>query len=268
MKYRFLVLDLDGTLLQDDNTILPGCRAAIARLLERGVVVTLSTGRAFPSAKKVADQLGLTCALICYNGAVLQAADTVAPALAFPLPVELMRETALLCEARGWHLQLYHNGEIVVAELDEYTLRDPDYQNMPCREVGPLSRAALSPSPKMMTRSSPEERALRYDVLSEAFAGRMHITGSTADLVEMMLPSVSKSHTLGLLCDMLGISPAETVACGDGQNDRDMLSFAGVGCAMANAHELTKQAADYLCHGANGEGVLEAIRRFFPEAGV
>ena len=41
-----------------------------------------------------------------------------------------------------------------------------------------------------------------------------------------------------------------------------------VGCAMANAHELTKQAADYLCHGANGEGVLEAIRRFFPEAGV
>lgn len=262
MKYDLIALDLDGTLLEPDLTILPEVAAALRALREQGVVVTLATGRAFPSAKKYADLLALDCPLICYNGAVVKTAggELLAETL---LPLERMREIIAACEARDWYLQLYNDDAIIVPAIGEHTLADPDYSNMPCREVGPLSAAALQPSPKMMTRCRPDETAHRAAVLQEITGGSLYIAGSTPHLVEIMCNTVGKARALQYLCDRLGIDIARTVACGDGDNDFDLLQATGLGCAMANATDKTKGAAGYICENKNGRGVLEAVRRCF-----
>jgi len=263
MTYKLLALDIDGTLLQEDGSLLPELSTVISRLQSQGIYIVLATGRAFPSAKKYADILNLDTPLICYNGAVIRVACDSAPVFQQCLPVSVMREIVAFGEERGWYLQLYNNDSIVVAQISEHTLADPDFNNMPTVEAGCLSQAVLYPSPKIMTRCAPAEVAARFDVLKKHFGERLHVVGSTAHLLEMMCCGVSKAHALQQLCDYYHILPSEIVACGDGDNDKDMLAFAGVGCAMANAADTTKNAADYVCTAGNGHGVLEAIYKYF-----
>ena len=52
------------------------------------------------------------------------------------------------------------------------------------------------------------------------------------------------------------------MAFGDGENDIEMLKFAGIGVAMGNAKEKTKEAADYVTDTVENHGVLKALRHF------
>jgi len=66
--YKLIALDLDGTLIGDDFTISPRAMRAINRAVARGVVVTLASGRSFPSAWPFAQALNIASPLICYQG--------------------------------------------------------------------------------------------------------------------------------------------------------------------------------------------------------
>ena len=59
-----------------------------------------------------------------------------------------------------------------------------------------------------------------------------------------------------------GISPEETMAFGDGFNDMGMLSYAGIGVAMGNAHDPVKQKADFVTKSVDDDGILHALRHF------
>ena len=59
-----------------------------------------------------------------------------------------------------------------------------------------------------------------------------------------------------------GIRREEMIAFGDGENDMDMLQFAGIGVAMGNAEEEVKAAADYVTADIDDEGILKACKHF------
>ncbi len=46
------------------------------------------------------------------------------------------------------------------------------------------------------------------------------------------------------MCAHLGVDLAQVVAFGDGENDTEMLQYAGIGVAMQNAKQQAKEAAD------------------------
>lgn len=263
MPYQLLALDLDGTLLMPDLTIPRPVREALTRLTERGVLVTLSTGRMYPTVQRYAQELGLTAPLICYNGAVVRDAMGNPPLLESPLPMELQQAIIRCGEAEGWYLQLYQNDRVAAAEICEETLADPDARTLSPLALGTLSRAALTPSPKMMSFCRPEEIAHRTAVFEAATGGKLYIASSTPHLVEMMNKGVCKSAALEALCRWAGIPRENTVVCGDSGNDADMVTWAGVGCAMANATPALKAKADYVCTQRNSDGVLEVIQRYF-----
>jgi Cof subfamily protein (haloacid dehalogenase superfamily) len=61
--------------------------------------------------------------------------------------------------------------------------------------------------------------------------------------VEFLPLGVDKGHGLRLLCDHLRLPLGGVVAFGDGDNDKELLRAAGLGCAMKNAHASAKEAA-------------------------
>lgn len=73
--YKMIATDLDGTLLTDELIIPPGTVKAIQKAVELGTIVTIATGRMFPSAKPFAKQLGLNVSLIAYQGAIIKDVD-------------------------------------------------------------------------------------------------------------------------------------------------------------------------------------------------
>ena len=260
---KMLCLDLDGTLLMPDLTIPQSVIDALGALMRRGVIVTLATGRMFPSAKKYADMVHISAPLVVYNGAKVRAADSAQPLYSFPVPCDVMRRVIEIAEERGWYLQLYNDDRIVVSQVVEHTRADPDFQNAPCVEVGDLRRAALGPTPKLMTRAEPEEIVGRKALLQRLLGESLHLAASSPRLLEMMHKEVTKARSLARLCENLGLAPADVVACGDSDNDTEMLMWAGMGCCMHNGLDSVKEQCGYVCQNACSYGVLEVIERFF-----
>ena len=54
----------------------------------------------------------------------------------------------------------------------------------------------------------------------------------------------------------------EVMACGDNTNDAEMVIWAGLGVAMANAVDPLKEVAEYVCNEERSYGVAEAIEKF------
>ncbi len=73
---------------------------------------------------------------------------------------------------------------------------------------------------------------------------------------------MSKGSGLEFVADRLGFTAAETVACGDGENDRELLDWAGFGVAVANAQPPILERADSSCPTSSDEGVAQLFEAF------
>src|SRR5450631_258872 len=73
---KLLALDLDGTTLNPRGKVPDANRDAIMAAEERGVLVTIATGRRFHDAQPVGIELGLNAPIITHNGALLKYADS------------------------------------------------------------------------------------------------------------------------------------------------------------------------------------------------
>jgi len=261
MPYKMLCLDLDDTLLERDLTIPPQVQTALRELTADGVLVTLATGRMFPSAARYARLLGLSAPLVVYNGAVVRAVDSK-PLFTRSLPVELLRRLAAFCRQKNWYLQLYNDDIIVVDTCVEETRIDPDLAVAGCREVGDLTLAPLDPSPKAMTAGDPSVMAERLTLLRQAFGEELSIAASKPYLLEMMMKGVTKAQSLALLAQHHGIDVSEAVAVGDSSNDAEMIRWAGVGCCVDNGKEAVKEMADMILPAQAEEGVAWFLENY------
>ena len=98
--------------------------------------------------------------------------------------------------------------------------------------------------------------------LNEFLEGGAYLAQSQPYLIEIMPENINKAHSLKLLCDHLNIFRDEVMACGDNTNDLEMVEWAGLGVAVANAVPELKAKADYAAESERSEGVAEAVRKF------
>jgi hydroxymethylpyrimidine pyrophosphatase-like HAD family hydrolase len=82
-----------------------------------------------------------------------------------------------------------------------------------------------------------------------------------------MAKGVSKGHTLAKLAEQRGYSRDEVIAIGDGLNDVEMVQWAGLGVAVANAVPELRDIADFVTTSCDEEGVAQVIDRFILQRG-
>src|SRR5688572_26592130 len=73
---RLLVLDLDGTIIDDSNRIRDSVLKAIHSAQDHGVAVAIATGRRFRSSLHTYKSLGSTLPLMCFEGALIREPET------------------------------------------------------------------------------------------------------------------------------------------------------------------------------------------------
>jgi hydroxymethylpyrimidine pyrophosphatase-like HAD family hydrolase len=91
------------------------------------------------------------------------------------------------------------------------------------------------------------------------FDGRLYIAKSLPHFLEFASPDVTKGAGMAFLAEHLGFTPEQTVAFGDGENDVELLEWAGYAVAVANAHDRVKALADFVCPSVQEEGVAQVI---------
>jgi hypothetical protein len=94
------------------------------------------------------------------------------------------------------------------------------------------------------------------------FDGRLFIAKSLPYFLEFASPDVTKGSGLAFLAERLGFMAADTVSCGDGENDVELLEWADYGVAVENAHERVLALADFVCPPCDEEGVAQVIEAY------
>jgi Cof subfamily protein (haloacid dehalogenase superfamily) len=257
-----IALDLDGTLLNSSLVISEANGDAVRRALELGVSVVINTGRMFRSARTFVDQLRLTSPVICYNGAMICRPDGM-PTFHKPLDIEVARGLLSIFRNRGIYVQSYIDDVLNVKENDMKTIWYVKTFGVEGHLAGDALYAPASAPTKLLviTDGIEQSRAIR-DEMSELFGDRLHVTISNSNFVEMMNPSADKGRRLADVARGMGVDMRSVMAVGDGENDVEMVSRAGIGIAMENGLKKIKSAADDIAPANDEDGVAWAVRKY------
>jgi len=234
----------------------------LAAALEAGVHVVLVTGRMFRSVLPYAREAGIHDPLVCYQGAVVADPDTGEFLRHVPIPLELARETIAAVEAEGFPLNVYVDDELYVVRETAESEAYARFQKLAVHPVGDLLAWLDKPPTKLVSVGDPLELDDLEVRMKERFDGRLYISKSLPHFLEFAHPDVTKGSGLEFLAGLLGFTRAETVAFGDGENDVELLEWAGYAVAVANAHPKVLAVADYVCPSVEEEGVAQVIEAY------
>jgi Cof subfamily protein (haloacid dehalogenase superfamily) len=259
---RAFACDLDRTLIWKDAELRPRTRAAIAAARASGIHVILVTGRMFRSVRPYAEAAGIEDPVVCYQGAVV--ADPVSGQFLRhePIPVELAREAIATVEADGYPLNCYVDDELYVAGHTAASDAYASFQNLEVHAVGDLLGWLTEPPTKLVAVGDPVELDALEVRMRDRFGGRMFISKSLPYFLEFANANVTKGSGLAFAADRVGFTAGETVAFGDGENDVELLGWAGFGVAVENAHPRVLAIADYVCPPCDEEGVAQVIEAY------
>ena len=200
--------------------------------------------------------------VVCYQGAVVADPATGEFLRHVPIPVALAREAISLIQDAGHGLNCYVDDELYVARVTPEAERYARFQNIELHEVGPLLDWLVCPPTKLVVVGGEQALDVLGVEMRAHFGRRLFIAKSLPIFLEFAHPDVSKGTGLQFLADRIGITPAQTVAFGDGENDLELLEWAGYAVAVENADPALKERANLIAPSVEDEGVAQVIEAF------
>jgi Cof subfamily protein (haloacid dehalogenase superfamily) len=240
----------------------PRTREAIARVRARGVHVIVVTGRMFRAVRPYVEEAGLDDPVICYQGAVVADPASGEFLRHVPIPRAVALEAIDAVVDAGFHVNCYVHDLLYVAEVTPEARAYADFQGLEINEVGPLRDWLHDDPTKLVAVGDPAALDELEAELKPRFRGRLFVSKSLPYFLEFAHPDVSKGAGLQFVAERLGFTPAETVACGDGENDRELLDWAGFRVAVANAHPDILARADLVVPDVEHEGVAALFEAY------
>jgi Cof subfamily protein (haloacid dehalogenase superfamily) len=216
----------------------------------------------FKAARPYAVEAGLDDPLVCYQGAVVAEPGSGRWLRHVPIPLELAREAIAAVHDEGFGLNCYVDDDLYVAEVTPEARQYADFQHLELHAVGNLLEWLEQPPTKLVVIDDPKVLDGLEERLQARFDGRLYISKSLPYFLELASPDVTKASGLEFLARRVGFARERTVAFGDGENDVELIQWAGYGVAVANAHERVLAAADLVCPSVDEEGVAQVLEAF------
>lgn len=266
MTYKCLVLDMDDTLVTDDNIITPKTKETLIKFQEDGYTLVLASGRPLQGMLKEAYELELDkfgSYLISFNGAsITRMSDQE---VIFKKHIELDDQNALLdyFKEKGLAALTYHEGKVMISEDNDYTHIEADLTGMPMEYSADFFANLDEPMLKFIGVGHPDTVKPLEEDLGGKFGAHCNAITSKPFYLEVFHEDVSKGTTLHQLASILDIDMQDIVAVGDGNNDITMIEEAGIGVAVENATDRLKAVADDITQSNNDEGVVAVVEKYF-----
>jgi len=271
MNYKLFVADMDGTLLNDDKQLSEKDIQTIKKLPDFGIQFAIATGRHDSMIKSYLKHLDLKVPVISCNGAMVREPFTDQVLLAEALPKEQSLKVIDVCKERKVDFHIYGHDSIFGESLSHKMLYYQDLnKKLPSDE---RTKLVTVPDCKDIVVNA-SEPIYKFIIISDKnnyqppIIDRISkIDGLTACqsmpmFCDVMKGGISKAYALQKLSESLDINREEIVAIGDQLNDIDLIEYAGLGIAVANAEDALKEKADVVTISTNNEdAVSEAIER-------
>lgn len=260
---KLIAVDVDGTLLNNDHSLSDRNRQALLRAHEAGISVVLATGKTRAGAESIIAALNLTTPGIYVQGIIVYNPDGSVRYQETLDPITI-RRVITFAEQRGFDVLAYSGNRLVMKLVEDRHLAITRYHEPTPESIGPLvNHLETLPINKLLIFGAPRKLAALRWQLEKILDGQAGFTSTNVlDTLEILPPGASKGKALKVLIHEMGITPAEVMAIGDGENDIEMVKLAGLGVAVANANPKLKAIADVVVSSNDEDGVAEAIERY------
>jgi 5-amino-6-(5-phospho-D-ribitylamino)uracil phosphatase len=281
---KLLALDLDGTLLNSSGKIPEANRQAIRKAEEKGVLVTIATGRRYRDARPIGLELALNAPLITHNGALLKYADNLETVAVSLLSNETIRkilrvgrefgaDALLSADPNGKGVLLYDRISAENVPLQKYIFWAKSFHGDEAEEavhhVESLEKILDDTQTVHVSFSggcapmAHLEMILKTELDSVATILTTVYPRMNFTLIDILPPDASKGIGVEKLALLNDLKAENVMTMGDNLNDLAMLEFAGTPVVMGNASpELLERAEFYTTLSNDENGVAAAIEEF------
>ncbi|MFP5108496.1 Cof-type HAD-IIB family hydrolase [Neobacillus sp. C211] len=278
---KCIASDMDGTLLNSNQLISEENKEAIVKAQAQGIEFVVATGRSYQEATYVLAQAGITCPVICANGAEVRSKEGVVLS-ATPISKQMAREVAARLREKDVYFEVYTNKGAFTMDADKAVSilvdiimsANPEVNREEIKEAaGARLRDGLIHTVEDYELLFADENYQIYKLLAFSFdADRLEsanesiselegivVSTSGHDNLEITNEQAQKGIALESFVKVKGIDLAETMAIGDNYNDVSMLEKAGRSVAMGNADYYIKSLCDVITDTNEESGVGKAI---------
>jgi 5-amino-6-(5-phospho-D-ribitylamino)uracil phosphatase len=260
-----IVLDIDGTVLLEDETLSPGIVDAVAHAHRAGHEVMLATGRSWSGTGHIQRLLEIEPEyVVCSNGAVIlqRERDAAGTASYVRFHTETFDPRTVLTLLRE-HLPAAHymveleDGERLYTDsMDDWNLEDA--------RVVPFEELSQHPVSRVVVVAPGQSEADFVKLVSEIGLNQVSYAIGWTAWLDIAPMGVDKGSALELVRGWLGFDPAHVIVFGDGRNDVGMFRWAlehgGRAVAMGQGPQEVRDAAGELTASVQEGGVAEVLR--------
>lgn len=246
--------DVDGTLLSyKTRQVLPGAKAAIAKLQEQGILCVVATGRHISQLEKLPIVDIPFDAYLTLNGQLMLDKEKN---VLFSVPIT--------GKAKDFLVEKFddHTYPAVIVEEKQMYL---NYVSDHVRTVNKMISIAM---PQLSNyRGGEIYQVCAYlepgkEYLVDPIVNDCVLTGWHYGGKDIIAKGGGKMVGIRRYLDMIGLIPEEIIAFGDAENDLEMIRYAGIGVAMGNGADQVKAVADYVTADIDDDGIEKALRHY------
>ncbi|MBQ7067398.1 MAG: HAD family phosphatase [Lachnospiraceae bacterium] len=260
---KLIATDVDGTLVKDSSKeVDERYIEVIKRLTDKGIYFIVASGRQYGSIRKMFEQAGNELLFIGENGAhIVINGETVSMTKMDRAYVE-----GIMVDLRSYYKDNCHvvasttNGCLIESKDESFIrLMSEEYRN----DVR-LTKDILAEGQDILKLAIYKKGGIRHigeSYLIPKWKDKVKTCMAGEEWVDFMDFSVDKGNALQFVQRKLGISPEETMAFGDNNNDLGLLQAAGESYAVENAVKELKEKAKYICKGYEELGVYQVLER-------
>ncbi len=290
--YKFVAIDLDGTMLNSYGIVTENTKNVIKKVLNKGIEVIIASGRPIDSIKTIAKEIESTKYFIAGNGALIydiqndkiiyekfmskeKVLEIIKICEENSISYNLYTETTIIAKALKYNVLYYHKENLKKEEnkRTNITIVDDIHKYVENLENPRFLKITVCDENKFVFQSIIKKlrKVSNIEVLDVLHMSRKMIKQGTEDIpieyyyTEISLKDVDKWNAIAFLMEKMNLKKEEVVAIGDNMNDKIMIENAGLGVAMGGSTPNIINIADYVTTSNNDEGVANVLEKIIKE---
>lgn len=236
MKYKAVISDLDGTLLNSNHKVSEHTKNIVKKIVDKGIHFFIATGRHHQDIDYIRNDLDLDSIFITSNGCRIHDSNKN-KLIGYDIEEDIVKGLLEMEVEENIHKNFYQEDKWYVEKenrwLDEFT-KESEF----LYEIVDFSKLENYTATKFFFLSEDHESLVKLqEKIEEKYPGQLNIAFSLINCLEIMPKGISKGYAIKKVLEKHNIKPEEAIAFGDGLNDLEMLQTVGKGYIMGNAHD-------------------------------
>lgn len=262
MKPHLIVLDLDGTLLTDQQQISAKTKKSLLQAKEQGHQVMIATGRPYRASDIYYHELGLTTPIVNFNGAYVHHPKNVSwQHMHTPIDLSVVHDVVNSINSYEYENIIAEVKDDIYVHTEDDRILNIFNMGNPKITLGDLYTHLLDNPTSLLIQANEANSVIIRDHLQAVHAEVIEHRrwGAPLHIIEIVRRGLNKAVGIAHVAKDLGIPRERIIAFGDEDNDLEMIEYAGLGVAMGNGISSLKNIANEITTTNNDDGIAKIL---------